>query len=265
MSGLILVVAWRLINVAEIKHILETSKSETAVLGVTFLTGVLVELEFAIFLGVMLSLATFISRTMQPKFAVGAPDRSISQRTFRNAEIFNLPECPQMMICRFDGPLYFGSIDFLEAEFRRIAVERPGQKHVVVNLKGVGDIDLAGVDSIIREARRRKETGGDLYVIARAEHFVSRLRRLGLVRAIGEDHVFPDKQVAIATVMPKLKNDICSKCMKRVYHECADRPAPAEYLDALEVERLEEEKQRAEEDAMIAAKFLRSGKFSPAE
>lgn len=253
MSGLILVVAWRLINVAEIKHILETSKSETAILAVTFLTGVLVELEFAIFLGVMLSLATFISRTMQPKFAVGAPDRSISQRTFRNAEIFHLPECPQMMICRFDGPLYFGSIDFLEAEFRRIAVERPGQKHVVVNLKGVGDIDLAGVDSIIREARRRKETGGDLYVIARAEHFVRRLRRLGLVRAIGEDHVFADKQVAIASVMPKLKKDICAKCTKRVYHECADMPAPEEVLAEREQKRLETEEAAAKQAEKIAA------------
>ena len=235
MAGLILMVAWRLINVAEIKHILETSKSETAILGVTFLSGILVELEFSIFLGVMLALATFISRTMQPKFAVGAPDRSISQGTFRNAEIFNLPECPQMMICRFDGPLYFGSIDFLEAEFRRIAVERPSQKHVVVNLKGVGDIDLSGVDAIIREARRRKETGGDLYVIARSVHFVARLRRLGLVNAIGEDHVFADKQIAIATVIPKLKPDLCAKCTKRVYFECADLPAPAETPPAHEV------------------------------
>ncbi|MEM1049134.1 MAG: SulP family inorganic anion transporter [Pseudomonadota bacterium] len=226
MAGLILYVAWRLVNVAEIRHIIETSKSETAILAITFLTGILVELEFSIFIGVMLSFATFISRTMQPKFAVGAPDRSISQRTFRNAEAFNLPECPQFMICRFDGPLYFGSIDFLEAEFRRIAVERPGQKHIVVNLKGVGDIDLAGVDSIIREARRRKETGGDLYAITKAPHFISRLRRLGLYRSIGEDHIFIDKQVAIATVVPKLDRKICANCSKRVFHECAFMPAP---------------------------------------
>ncbi len=226
MAGLILYVAWRLVNAAEISHIIETSKSETAILAITFLTGILVELEFSIFIGVMLSFATFISRTMQPKFAVGAPDRSISQRTFRNAEAFNLPECPQFMICRFDGPLYFGSIDFLEAEFRRIAVERPGQKHIVVNLKGVGDIDLAGVDSIIREARRRKETGGDLYAISKAPHFISRLRRLGLYRSIGEDHVFIDKQVAIATVVPKLDRTICATCTKRVFHECSFMPAP---------------------------------------
>ncbi len=196
MSGLIIIVAVRLVNVKEIRHIVVSSRSETAILAVTFAIGIMVELELAIFVGVILSLGTFILRTMQPKFAVGAPDPSLSQRTFRNAEVFKLPECPQMMVCRFDGPLYFGSSEMLEAEFRRIAVERPQQKIIVVNLKGVGDIDLSGVDTIITEAQRRRSIGGDLYVITRAVHFIERLKRLGLNAAIGDDHVLPDKHAA---------------------------------------------------------------------
>ena len=222
MSGLIIIVAVRLINVKEISHIIRTSKSETMTLTATFAIGILVELELAIFVGVILSLGTFILRTMQPKFAVGAPDPSLSQRTFRNAEVFRLPECPQMMVCRFDGPLYFGSSEMLEAEFRRIASERPQQKLIVVNLKGVGDIDLSGVDTIIKEADRRRSTGGDLYVIARAVHFVTRLKRLGLYEALGEDHVFTDKFAAISTIVPTLDQPTCNACTKKIFRECPD-------------------------------------------
>ena len=220
MSGLIIIVAVRLINVSEIRHILSSSRTETTILTVTFLTGISIELEFSIFVGVMLSLGTFILRTMQPKFAVGAPDPALEQRTFRNAEVFNLPECPQMLVCRFDGPLYFGSSEMLEAEFRRIATERPGQKIIVVNLKGVGEIDLSGVDTIVKEARRRRAIGGDVFVIARAVHFVKRLRRLGLNVAIGDDHVLPDKHYAIKTIVPKLDRSICQTCTARIFHEC---------------------------------------------
>lgn len=226
MAGLILVVAWRLIDRKTINHVWKTSKTEFGILAITFLVGILVELELSIFLGVILSLTTFITRTMQPKFAVGAPDPELSQRTFRNAEVFDLPECPQLMICRFDGPLYFGSVEMLEAEFRRIEVERPGQKFIGVNLKGVGDIDLSGVDAIITEARRRRARGGDLYVISRAVHFMDRLRELGLIHSLGEDHVFPDKHKLIKEVLGRLDNSICATCDKRVFLECKDKPSP---------------------------------------
>ncbi len=110
----------------------------------------------------------------------------------------------------------------LEAEFRRIAVERPQQKIIVVNLKGVGDIDLSGVDTIITEAQRRRSIGGDLYVITRAVHFIERLKRLGLNAAIGDDHVLPDKHAAISRIVPVLDRSICAACDKRIFLECPD-------------------------------------------
>lgn len=220
MSGLIIVVAIRLIDVVEIRHIVTTSRSETMILVVTFLIGVFIELELAIYVGVMLSLGTFILRTMQPHFVIDVPDTSLRQRTFRNAEVFNLPECPQLLMISCHGPLYFGSSAMLEALFRRIAAERPNQKALLVNLKSVGDIDLTGVDAIIKECKRRRGLGGDLFVVARAVHFKQRLEKLGLNEAIGGDHIFPDKFVAIATIVPTLEKTICDTCKTRIFHEC---------------------------------------------
>ncbi|MEO1542936.1 MAG: SulP family inorganic anion transporter [Pseudomonadota bacterium] len=220
MSGLIIIVAIRLVDWKEIQHIITSSRSETLILVVTFLIGIAVELELAITTGVMLSLGTFILRTMQPHFVIAAPDRELAQRTFRNAEVFKLPECPQVIVCSFHGPLYFGSSEMLEAEFRRIATERPNQKIIILNLKTVGDIDLSGVDTIVKEFERRRAIGGDLYVVARAVHFIKRLKKFGLYDAIGEDHVFPDRFVALSQVVPALEQSICETCKTRIFNEC---------------------------------------------
>ena len=220
MSGLIIIVAIRLVDVAEIKHIVTSSRTETMILGVTFLIGVLVELELAIYVGVMLSLGTFILRTMQLHIVIDVPDTSLKQRTFRNAEVFNLPECPQLLMCSCHGPLYFGSSAMLEAVFRSVAAERPCQKTLLVNLKSVGDIDLSGVDAIVKECKRRRGLGGDLFVVARAVHFKQRLKKLGLNEAIGDDHIFPDKFMAIAAIVPRLEKSICDTCKTRIFHEC---------------------------------------------
>lgn len=73
MAAIILYVAWRLINLAEIGHILATSRSETFILTATFLTGILSGLDFAILVGVVASLSIFLNKSAHPLVAVGAP------------------------------------------------------------------------------------------------------------------------------------------------------------------------------------------------
>jgi len=219
-SGLIIFVAYRLINFTEIKHFIHSSKSETTIVFITFLVGIFVELELSLFLGVIFSLMFFIHRTMKPHFAIGAPDPSLPDRSFRNVEVYHLDECPQMMSCRFNGPLYFGSAEFLELELLRVAQERSSQKIIIVNLKGTGDIDLTGIDVLIAEAKRRRKKGGDLYVIMKAPLLVQRIRKLGLLDAIGEDHLFETKTIAVTTLVPQLDKSICKECSHRVFLEC---------------------------------------------
>jgi len=91
---------------------------------------------------------------------------------------------------------------------------------LLVNLESVGDIDLSGVDTSIKESRRSRGLGGDLFVVARAVHFKQRLKMLGLNGEIGEDHIFPDKFVAIAAIVPKLEKSICVNCKTRIFQEC---------------------------------------------
>jgi SulP family sulfate permease len=61
MSGVILLVAANLVDLDGIRHILRTDKSEAGVLAVTFLATLFVQMEFAIFCGVILSLLMYLS------------------------------------------------------------------------------------------------------------------------------------------------------------------------------------------------------------
>ena len=75
-------VAWKLINFKGMKHILTTSMSESLVLVVTFLAVLLVNLEFAIYAGVMISLAMFVRRTMRPGLPLNVPNAKVPGRPF---------------------------------------------------------------------------------------------------------------------------------------------------------------------------------------
>ena len=219
-AGLILYVAYRLPDYAEILHLIRTSTAETAIAAITFFVGIAANLETAIFLGTLCSLAVFLGKSASPALVVGAPDTSGEGRKMRNAVLFDLPECPSVLVLRLDGPLFFGSVDALNAKFRQYAIQRPAQSKMILILHGVGEVDLAGVELIELEIERRRAVGGDVYIVAHYPPMVKKLRSLGLIAAVGEDHIFDNKGAAIAAAQASVAPNICATCTTRIFLEC---------------------------------------------
>lgn len=222
-AGLILYVAWRLIDVSEIIHLLRTSRMEAGILAITFVTGVFSNLEFAIYLGALVSLMVFLHNSSKPALVIGAPNPSSEQRSFANAQVYNLPECPSIIIIRFDGPIFFGSVDFINQEFQRIREERPHQTRAILILKGVGDVDHAGAEALLQEVTRRRSLGGNVFLVASFPPIIAQLKKFGLVSAIGETHLFENKRLAISKAVEDVPKKICQVCTKRIFLECSKK------------------------------------------
>lgn len=249
MAGIILYVAWKLIDRKEIRHILRSSRSDSAVVVATVLAGLFVRLEFAIYVGVILSLLIFLSNSARPKLAISAPDPSSTRRSFRNVIAHSLLECPEIVFARIDGAVYFGSVETIEAEFRKLERDHPWQQHLVLVLKGVGEIDLAAADMIVEEHLRRVARGGALYIVARYPPMLKRLRKLRVIENIGAENVFESKGTAIEELISRLSDDTCRSCSARVFLECAGRPGAAEREMA---EREMAERETAESERSVA-------------
>lgn len=224
-AGLILYVAWRLIDRKEIAHIIRTSRPETLILLLTLGAGLLLDLDTSIYVGVIASFSIFIFGSARPSLRVSAPVLSPSgRRKFRNADMHGVPECPQLLTVRLDGPLYFGSFDHVEAEWKRLRARRPGQKHIIFYLKGVGRIDLWGADFLIQASREVREVGGSFHIVALFPPLLESLRRFHVIDEIGEDRLYASKGDALTAVIPMLDMGICAGCTRRIFTECADLP-----------------------------------------
>lgn len=224
MSGLIMLVAWKLIDLKEIRHILGTSPSETAIFLVTFVVVLLVDLEFAIYAGVIVSLSLFLRQTMHPGLPVNVPNASLEGRPFMSPIHWRLPECPQAMFLRVQGPMYFGAVEYLEKEFRRLERQRPGQKHLTLLVDGSVGIDLAGAEWLIEESRNRKEIGGALYLVGRYPPLRRQMDQFHVTKLVGRKNIFRRKRELLETMVPKLDKSICATCKARVFLECKNMP-----------------------------------------
>lgn len=228
MSGLIMLVAWKLIDLKEIRHILTTSASETAIFLITFIVVLLVDLEFAIYSGVIVSLSLFLRKTMRPGLPVNVPNAAVEGRPFMSPIHWRLPECPQVMFIRVQGPMYFGAVEYLEKEFRKLEQQRPDQKHLGLLVDGSVGIDLAGAEWLVEESRNRGDLGGSLYIIGRYPPLRRQLDQFHVTKLIGKDRIFRRKREMLEAMVPTLDRSICATCKLRVFLECKDMPNDAE-------------------------------------
>ncbi|HWI13158.1 MAG TPA: SulP family inorganic anion transporter, partial [Burkholderiales bacterium] len=191
MAGVLLLVARGLIDIPNIRKVLNASGSESAVLIVTLLATLFVQLEFAIYTGVMLSLMLYLKRTSRPLILDVKPDPG--EHSYHYSADTGLPDCPQIKMIRINGSIFFGAVDHVQRYLQDIDLANPRQKHVLIDATAMNFIDLAGAEMLAQEARRRRRLGGGLYFYGVKKEVLQLLARGGYLDEIGQENIFPIK------------------------------------------------------------------------
>jgi len=221
MGGIILLVAYNLIDFHHIKQTLAFSKSETAILLTTFFATLFLELEFAIYLGVLLSLILFLAKTSTPNVPTLSVDSSpnLPHRKFVDIDERPLKECPQVKIIRIDMSIYFGSINYIQKHISEI-VDRENVYHILIEASGINFIDLAGAEALAAENKSLLELGGGLYFVGLKPSVYETAAKTGVIKIIGNDHFYDTKSHAVHNIYKHLDKNICSGCHVKLFTEC---------------------------------------------
>ena len=218
MAGILFVVAWGLIDFAQIAEIVRASRPETAVLAATFIATLTLDLEFAIYIGVLLSLMLYLNRTSRPGLEDVKPYPGQSPPAFSAAT--GLPDCPQLKIVRINGSIFFGAVSHLQEALQHIDERNPGHKHLLIVASGINFVDLAGAHLLAQEARRRRALGGGLYLFHVKEEPLQTLRRCGVFDQIGADNFFKLGDDVLRVLYRRLDAGVCERCTVRSFEPC---------------------------------------------
>lgn len=226
MAGSILLIAWNLIDFHHIKEILRTNKAESSVLLVTFISTLFIELEFAIYIGVMLSLALYLRRTSRPRLIDVAPLTAHLKRPIKNVIRYQLDECPQLKILRIDDSIFFGAADHIRQRIREICNADSGSIHLLIIGKGINFIDSAGAEMLIQEKHRIEGLGGKLAFSSLKGTVMDELERMGSLDKLDKSSFYEFPNLALAELVPQLDQARCQQCEVRIFHECPVQKAP---------------------------------------
>jgi SulP family sulfate permease len=200
MGGVILLVAVNLIDFKNIKNIIRTSKDEAAVLLTTFFATLFLDLEFAIYSGVLMSLILYLSRTAHPEIIELTHDPESFGQLIDQTQISR----SFFKIIRIDGSLFFGAVNHIMDFFYNIDKNEPYKCHLLIIAYGVNFIDITGAEMLVNESRRRKGLRGGLYLCGLKKQAREVLDRGGYIEAIGTENLFSSETEAVAKIMEKI-------------------------------------------------------------
>ncbi len=222
MAGVILVVAYNLIDFHHIRETLSFSIEESAVLITTFLATLFLELEFAIYLGVLLSLVLFLGKTSTPSIPTLSLDETQASGKKKLIDINEKPlkQCPQLKIIRIDMSIYFGSINHIQKRIATIS-ENERINHILIVASGINFIDLAGTEALIAENNRLVKNGGNLYFVGLKPSVYEFAAKSHFIQQVGMSHFFDTKKQAIKHIYKELDREICATCPALIFDECA--------------------------------------------
>lgn len=219
MAALLFIVAWNLVDIDEMRRVARTNRSDLVALVMTFVATLTIQLEFAIFVGVLASLLVYLNRTTHPTVTRVTPDARSAQRRFAPPGTASRA-CPQLDILRLDGSLFFGAVEHVRDELEAARHERPEASHVLLVASGVNFIDTAGCEALVQASRAMRDTGATLYLCNLKPGVHAALERGGYLDDLGHDRVWPTKADAIRALYKRFAVPVCTDCTARIFTEC---------------------------------------------
>jgi SulP family sulfate permease len=219
LAGVLLVVAVEMIKTEEIRRTVRATRNDAAVLFITFLSTLLLNIEFAVYVGVLLSIGLHLKTTSHPRIFSTTPD-FISGKMVAAS---HGRACCQMDIIRVEGSIFFGSAAYVLEDLQRRLKSHPNMICLLIRMHQVNNFDASGVHLLEQVAEDLRVRGGGLYFSGVNNRVFQVFKNSGLLIQLGETHIRGSTRSAIRQAMREsFCPVICAACEFEVFHECRD-------------------------------------------
>jgi sulfate permease, SulP family len=203
LAGLLLITAARLIDYKRLFYTLKASRYDAGLVIITALTGVLIDLDTAVLLGVGLSILLFVPRAakLKAKELVVAPDRVVREKVPGD------PVDPSIVIFDFEGELFFGAVPELERYLEALGerIRQDDIKFLVLRLKRVRHPDAVVIGRIEKFLREEDSRGVTVLLAGVQADLWTLLQNVGFDEWFPSERVFPEEEEEFSATLKAVR------------------------------------------------------------
>lgn len=198
LAAVIIVAVAGLVDLRSIPDTWRYSKADGASNLVTFIGVLAYGVEAGLVMGVVLSVLLYLWRTGHPNIAVVG--RLPHSTEFRSIERHKVETWPEILLVRVDENLYFANVGHVQDIITRELQRRPGIKHLVLVMSGVGFVDSSALKVLQVAVHTLRESGVTIHLADVKGPVLDRLRRTRIFEQIAPGQLFPTPQIAVTAL-----------------------------------------------------------------
>jgi SulP family sulfate permease len=221
LAGVLIVVAAGMVDRAEIRRIWQGTLGDAAIMLVTLLGTLFLDIAFAILVGILLSFARYILRTSMPRVHQVVPDADFEGLSYQPDQ----PNCPQLGIVDILGDLYFGAVNHVEDVIHEQLEMESDQRFLLIRMDNVNQCDFSGIHMLESVVRTYRDRGGDVYLMKVGYRVDKVISSTGFDQTLGVSHFLREDQAISHLFYRVLDPAVCIyECPFRVFAECQNLP-----------------------------------------
>ncbi|MDM8525241.1 sulfate permease [Desulfococcaceae bacterium HSG8] len=221
LAALVISAVLLLFHPKEVFVLWKKNHNDGAVAVTVFVLALLVKPDYALLIGVMISLMLFLWKTMHPRIVRISKDPK--HNMFVNADVYEKPSCPQILHLRSDNAIYFANAEYtVEHILERVDEADTPLKFLLLDCTAIGFIDITGIDelSVLREELETRKIR--LALMGVHLPVMKVFKTSGFLAELSPDGVIDNKGEAIANLFHDIDHEYCREtCPHRLYFECS--------------------------------------------
>jgi len=209
LAGVLIVTGYNLIDKKEIKKVVKAGilSSDSIAMWVTaVLVIVLLNLDYAIYAGIALSIVLYLKDTNKAPIKLLIPFQGKESQIIEQ-EIKSLQEKVDVLIIQLEGNLYFGAATDLGEKLDSLTNK---SRVFILRMKYVTTIDLTSLSTIKTFIRNVRETGGILIISGVKSDLDIMLKNSSIDSDIGINNIFMSENEVFASSTNALERAIAA-------------------------------------------------------
>lgn len=187
LAVLVIAIGLSLLNRHVLRVVIKSTRSDAIVFFTTFITALLVRLDFAIILGTITSIVLFLRKVAVPELVEYGADASGDVKPLRDGESSQ----PSISIVHVEGELFFGATELFRDQLRRVS-ENPNLCAVVLKMRNAHNLDATSILALEELHRSMREKNRYLLISEARKDAIRIFRNSGFIHTLGRDNLFPD-------------------------------------------------------------------------
>lgn len=197
LAGLVLVVAYNMVDVNEIKELLNATRTDTFIFIVTFIATISSpRIEYAVYFGVLLSIISVLKDSSEATVGHLKYDENSDSKIIETAP--EDIEENEYIILDLVGDFTFSAADSFKYKLEDVSEAAEGY---IIRVRNIDNMDITSINELKKFIKEVQSREGEVLVSGLNENKYEILKNLGIIQLVGEEKIFFENDKILSSTL----------------------------------------------------------------